>query len=663
MIRLQTRLLLLCLAISACDTYRDPPPVTDPAQTREASNYLPYGGDGGRQFSDSGLINRDNVHRLKPLWSFHTGEMSSGSAEVWSPTSFQLTPILAEGLLYICTPFNRVIALDPLTGAQAWAFDPKLELKAHYSNMLTCRGVSYWKDAGKQDGEMCASRIFTNTNDTRLIALDAQTGTPCSEFGEAGFVNTAKGIGEASYPGEHHHTSPPTIIGDRVIVGGTISDGAGVSAPSGVVRAYNARTGALEWAQDLAPPNYPQSSENRSTAGYLLATPNVWAPMSADEEIGLIYAPTGNPLPDYFRNEDISRAHYGSSLVAIDASSGDIRWHYQFVHRDFWDFDTPAQPTLFELERNGERIPAVAQGTKMGFIFILDRRTGQPLFPVEERPVPQNPDFPNLELSATQPFPLLPQPVAAQTLDPEEAFGFTFYDRQACREELTSLRYQGMYTPVSPEWTLMYAGNAGGINWGGLAIDERTQTLVVNSSNLAFKVKLIPRQDFEAVREANPGQEMLRQPGTPWGLWRVMIQSPFGTPCNPPPWGLLTGIDLRTGEHIWQSTLGTTRDLAPLPIALNTGTPSLGGPLMTAGGLTFIGGALEHYLRAFDSDTGEELWKGRLPAAGIATPMSYTVVDTNGEPRQLVLIAAGGYGRMPFALSDTLLAFGLPDSH
>lgn len=562
---------------------------------------------------------------------------------------------------YICTPFNRVVALDPLTGVEFWSYDPAIELKAHYSNQLTCRGVSHWQGDQAETGKACAARIFTATNDARLIALDAKTGTPCPGFGDEGSVDTSKGIGEAAYAGEHHHTSPPVIHGDTVIIGGTISDGAGTNAPSGVVRAYDVRSGELNWAQDLAPPEYDREKAATSDDGYALATPNVWAPMSADEELGLIYAPTGNPLPDYFRNDDLSRSYCGSSLVALRAESGEVAWHYQFVHRDFWDFDTPAQPTLFELERDGEKTPAVAQGTKMGMIFILDRRTGEPLFPVEERPVPQNPDFPDLELSPTQPFPLLPAPVSSSQLDPDDAHGFTFYDRAACRKELESLRYEGLYTPVSPEWTLMYSGNAGGINWGGLAIDETNQTLVVNSSNLAFKVKLVPREDFAATNKANQGHGMLEQSGTPWGLWRVMVMSPFGAPCNPTPWGQLTGIDLRTGQHLWQSSLGTTRDMTPIPISFNTGTPTLGGPLMTGGGLTFIGAAVEKYLRAFDSRSGEELWKGRLPAPGIATPMSYLVTTEDGRQRQLVVIAAGGYGRMPFGMSDTLVAFALPE--
>jgi quinoprotein glucose dehydrogenase len=654
---------LLVLVLSACDSYQDPLATTAPARARDASDYASYGGEGGRQFAAGELITTANVAGLKPLWSYHTGDVSAGSAEIPSTTSFQNTPILVEGVMYMCSPFNRVVALDPATGGQLWSYNPEINLKGHYSNQLVCRGVSYWQDKEQPETSTCATRIFTATNDTRLIALDAKTGKPCADFGSKGMVDTSKDLGKAGYIGEHHHTSPPAIIGNTVVVGGSISDGSGMDAPSGVVRAFDARSGAQLWGQDLAPPDFDYDANLVSEAGYALATPNVWAPMSTDEELGLIYAPTGNPLPDYFRensrSDQTNMSYYGSSLVALRADTGEVAWHYQFVHRDYWDFDTPAQPTLFELERRGKKIPAVAQATKMGFIFILDRRTGESLFPVEERPVPQNPYFPDLVLSPTQPFPVLPKSVADNTLNPEDAHGFTFWDRAYCRKELESLRYEGMYTPVSPQWTLMYTGNAGGVNWGGLAIDQDNQTLVVNSSNLAFKVKLIPSKDVDAVRAANPGEEISRQAGMPWGMWRAMVVSPFGAPCNPTPWGVLTAIDLNTGEQKWQSTLGTTRDLTPLPLAFNTGTPSFGGPLMTAGGITFIGATLDNYLRAFDTKTGAELWKGRLPAPATATPMSYVITDENGKQQQIVVVAAGGHGRGATTLSDTLVAFAL----
>ncbi|NND69543.1 MAG: pyrroloquinoline quinone-dependent dehydrogenase [Halioglobus sp.] len=649
------------LFLVACDNYQDPGPRSAIAQTRDTTDYYNYGGEGARQYVDAGLIHAGNLDELQPTWSWHSGEIYDGTGEAAVTGGFELTPILAQGLLYLCTPYNRVLALDPATGAEHWRYDPEIDLAQRYANQLTCRGVTFWQDDKSPRQDACASRIFTATNDARLIALDAATGAPCADFGVAGEVATSQDAGEQRYVGVYQHTSPPTIVRNTVVVGGSVSDGEGTRAPSGVVRGFDARTGELRWSQDLAPPGVDRSELATSSAGNVLATPNVWAPMIGDDALGLVYAPTGNPLPDYFRNRDLDLSHYGSSLVAIEAATGDIAWHYQFVHRDFWDFDTPAQPTLFSLQRDGESIPAVAQPTKMGFVFILDRRNGEPLFPVEERAVPQNPAFADLQTSPTQPYPLLPEPVADTVIDADEQLGVFFIDSIACRRDLGKMRYDGMYTPVSPQWTLVYPGNAGGTNWGGLAIDENSQTMLVNASNLAWQVRLVPREEYATFREANPDADNLEQSGTAWALARKPWLSALGIPCSPQPWGQLTAIDLGTGKHLWQSTLGTTRDLSPVPIGLATGTPTLGGPLVSAGGLTFIGATADNYLRAFDTATGAELWRGRLPAPAIATPMSYIVRSDDGSERQYVVIAAGGNGRLPGKLSDTLVAFALPD--
>lgn len=655
--------LLACTLLVACERYEDPLESDQAAQLRQTSRFDQYGGDGGRHFVAADEITPANVSQLQPLWSYHTGDVSTGDGNISSKTSFEATPILVNGAMVFCTPFNRVVSLDPLTGIERWVFNPKIDLTSNYANRLVCRGVSVWSDSSitRTDAgdASCATTIFMATNDSKLIALDANSGQLCKNFGESGVVDTSKGRGQARYNGEYQHTSPPTIFGDKVIIGGSVSDGAGTDAPSGVVRAFDARTGELLWGQDLAPPAFDYTNGAVSTDGFALATPNVWAPMSSDETLNLVFAPTGNPLPDYYREDALDMGFYGSSLVALNGDTGEVVWNYQFVHRDFWDFDTPAQPTLFELDKDGEKIPAVAQGTKMGYIFILDRRTGKPIFPVEEMPVPQNSDFPDLKLSPTQPIPLLPKSVAQNDLRPGDAFGLSPWDKSACEEEFSNLRYEGMYTPVSTDWTLMYTGNAGGINWGGLSIDESRQLLLVNASNLAFKVKLIPRDEFAQVRRENPGHEISEQRGTDYGMWRQAVLSPLGIPCNPTPWGTLTAIDLKTGQQAWQKTLGTTRDIAPVPIAMATGTPNFGGPLTTASGVTFIGAALDHYLRAFDSNTGEELWKGRLPAAGTATPMSYTVTKDDGTAQQIVAIAAGGHAGSPTKLSDTLVAFSL----
>ena len=651
-----TALLLLGVCVlAACSDWSDPPVSTVSPAPREAGEWPVYGGEGGRKFAADTQITAANVHRLKPAWVYHSGDVAATSAA-------ENTPILVDGILYTCSPFNRISALDPTTGREIWSYDPQVDITADYSNQLVCRGVSHWQSQDSQG--VCASRILMSTVDARLIAVDARTGGLCRDFGRDGVVDLAATVGDIRYAGEYTHTSAPAILGDRVIVGGAVGDHGGTDVPSGVVRAFNVRSGALEWAQDLAPPDYDYARYGTSSAGYALATPNVWAPMTVDAGLGLVYVPTGNPSPDYFRADEPDMDYYGSSLVALDGATGAIRWHYQFVHNDFWDFDTPAQPSLFEMERDGRRIPALAQGTKMGFIFVLDRRTGEPLFPVEERPVPQETDV-DLVLSPTQPWPVLPEPVTQSDFDIDEPFGLTFLDKHLCRRLLREMHYDGLYTPPSTRWTMHYTGNAGGINWGGVAIDPQRGLLVVNASNFAWKVKLIPRAEFAQVARENFGHEIGPQRGTDYGIWREIVRSPLGLPCNPTPWGTLTGIDLTTGERLWQSTLGTTRDLAKeaigIPLSLNTGTPNLGGPLVTGSGVTFIGAALDNYLRAFDNATGEEIWRHRLPAPAVATPMSYTATGADGRSRQYVVIAAGGYSRMPMDMSDAIIAFTLDD--
>jgi len=649
--------------LTGCGGWNDPPVSKEIAQAREASEWPSYGGVGARKYSNSADITPANVTELRPAWVYHNGDVATGPG-YGSTSAAENTPILVDGILYTCSPFNRISALDPTNGKEIWSFDPGIDPKGNYSNQMICRGVSYWEASSGESTDQCAARIFMSTVDTRLIAVDAKTGHRCEGFGKRGEIDLSSGVGEIRYLGEYTHTSPPAIIGDKVIVGGAIGDHGGIDVPSGVIRAYNAVSGVLEWAQDLAPPDYDYALHGRSEAGYALASPNVWAPMSVDESLGLVYAPTGNPSPDYFRSGIPDMDYYGSSLVALDADTGAIRWHYQFVHNDFWDFDTPSQPSFLDLERDGKTIPALAQGTKMGFIFILDRRTGDPLFPVEERAVPQHTDV-ALTLSPTQPWPVLPKPVAQGNFDRDDPFGLSFYDRGECRKHLQSLKYEGIYTPPSTDWTLQYTGNAGGINWGGVAIDPQRSILVTNASNFAWKVKLIPRADFEKVTRENYGHEIGPQRGTDYGVLREIVFSPFGMPCNPTPWGTITGIDLTTGQQLWQSTLGTTRDLANsaigIPVSLNTGTPTLGGPLVTRGGLTFIGAALDNYIRAFDNDTGEEIWRHRLPAPAVATPMSYMATGSDGRRRQYVVVAAGGHGRLPMDMSDAIIAFALED--
>jgi len=646
-------LLACAMALGACS----PEPGAEPARPRDATEWPSYGGDpGGQRFASLGEITRENVGRLEIAWTFHTGDVSDGKGEIPSETAFEATPILVGGLLYVCSPFNRVFAIDPQTGAQRWSFDPEIDLTGRYANQLICRGVAHWRDASAPVGAACGRRIFTATNDGRLFAIDAETGRACDGFGNAGQVDLNRAAGEQLWQGEYQVTSPPAVLGDRVIVGSAVSDNARTNAPSGVVRAFDARSGRELWAWDLAPPGFEPTPENTSAAGHALGTPNVWAPMAVDPERDLVFVPTGNAAPDYYRGRLARMNHYGSSVVALRGSSGEIVWSFQTVHNDLWDYDVPAQPTLTHLRREGVEIPVVVQTTKMGLIFVLNRETGEPVIPVEERPVPQG-GAPGEVLSPTQPFPVRPPPLVPHTLSPEEGWGFTFWDRARCRELLASLRYEGIYTPPSLQGSLAYPGNGGGSNWGGVAVHPERQLVVANVNDFPFGVQLLPREEFEAARIADVvGDEFAPQSGTPYALRRFRAFSPLGAPCNPPPWGTLAAVDLVRGEIVWQVPLGTLRDLTPIPLLIRLGVPNLGGPIVTSSGLVFIAAAVDDYLRAFDLSTGEELWRGRLPAGGQATPMTYRI---GSQP--YVVVAAGGHGRSGTRLGDALVAFTLRD--
>ena len=630
----------------------DRPVLEHPVVERPVVDWPVWGRDpGGTRFAPLADITRENVHRLEVAWTARTGHMD----DAWGEVTFEVTPILVDATLYLCTPQNQVLALDPETGAERWRYDAKIDRSGKYANQLVCRGVSFWRDPQAAAGARCARRIFMGTNDARLIALDAATGKPCSAFGAGGEVDLNPGAGEQWWKGEYQVTSPPTLAESVVIVGAAVADGVRTDAPSGVVRAFDARSGSLRWAFDLAPPGIDREQVPTSPAGYVLGTPNVWAPMSVDTERGLVFLPTGNPSPDFSRDTNLD--YYGSSVVALDASTGEPVWNFQTVHHDVWDYDVPAQPTLGTLEKDGSPVPAVIQGTKMGFLFVLDRETGEPLFAVEERPVPQS-GAPGEALSPTQPIPTRPPPLVEHALAPDDAWGFTFLDKFLCRMRIDSLHTEGFYTPPSLEATLLVPGNAGGINWGGVALDPGRQLAVSAQTNLPFVVTLFPREEFEQRRRDNPGVEIAPQQGRPHSMRREVLLSTVGAPCSPPPWGTLAATDLRTGKIRWQVSLGTIEDAALLPIERELGTPVVGGPMVTAGGLVFVAATRDPVLRAFDIETGKELWKAPLPASGHAIPMTYRARPGG---RQYVVIAAGGDSRAETKLGDHVVAFALPD--
>ena len=614
-----------------------------------------YGGaPGGGHYSPAAQINRANVGDLQQAWIHRSGDYQGGvqsltetvseSLKSSRPTSFIGTPIMAEGILYYCTPYNRVFALHPGTGEELWSYDPEVDMSQE--QLTNCRGVSSWV-APEQTGSICEHRILTATLDARLIALDGRTGKPCPQFGDSGTIDLTEGLTEHA-GSEYGVTSAPAIIGDLVVTGAYVTDSIRHDIPSGVVRAYNVRTGEFAWGWNPVHPDLePTDAEGR----YVPATTNVWSTISVDAERGLVIVPTGNSSPDYYGGDrDGHQDYYSSSVVALDAASGAVRWFYQTVHHDIWDYDVPAQPTLMDVTIDGITHPAVVQVTKMGLTFVLHRDTGQPLHPVEERPVPQTGAVPGEYLAPTQPFPLKPAPLHKLGITPDDAWGFTFWDEGACREQFERMTTGPIYTPPSTNGTVFYPSNLGGNNWGAPAVHPARQVMVTNTKHTPIEVKLIPQEDC-------PEGVGFPQKGSPYCAVMTPVLSPLGAPCTEPPWATLDAVDLSSGEILWRVPLGTLKHLAPWPVTwFVEGGLEAGGPIITAGGLVFIAATSDGYFRAFDLDDGSELWKVELPATGNAIPMTYEF-----EGKQYVAITAGGHFTSPLPSSDHLIVFALPD--
>jgi quinoprotein glucose dehydrogenase len=608
-----------------------------------------YGGDpGGSRYSPLTQINKSNVAELKVAWEYHTGDVSDGS-DNRRKSEFEATPIVVDGTMYVSTPFNRVVALDPETGREKWSFDPKIDLHAGYSEGLVNRGVTPWIDAARGEGYACRRRIFLATIDARLFALDAVSGQPCTDFGGGGQIDLTRGIANITRRGEYEETSAPAIADDLVVVGSSIADNDRVASPSGVVRGFDARTGSLRWSW-----NPIRESIAPTGAG------NAWSTISVDNERGLAFVPTTSPSPDYHGLKRPGDNKWADSVVALSAKTGEMVWGFQLVHHDLWDYDTAAQPVLAALRRDNDELPTVIAGNKTGNLYVLNRDTGAPVFGVEERPVPKS-DAEGEEASPTQPFPLTPPPLVPQRLSADDAWGPTPEDRNACRATMEKLRSEGIFTPPSVGGIIAFPGNLGGMNWSSGAFDPGRQVFVTNVNIFPMEVHLIPRDRYQesekAAKEGRFRAEVSPQHGTPYGMSRQLLMSPSGAPCNPPPWGSLVAVDLAKGNIHWNVPLGTTADLFPNSPRVISGTPNLGGPIITAAGLVFIAAAMDNYLRAFDIDTGAELWKGRLPAGGQATPMTYRL---RPDGKQFVVIAAGGHGKIGTKLGDSLVAFALP---
>ena len=606
------------------------------------SEWYAYGGDaGGMRYSRIDQITRDNVAGLQLAWTYRTGEVGVGSP-VTEKLTFETTPIFYEDVIYLSTAFGKVIALDPETGAERWTHDPQVDRSRNYSE-LASRGVSLWVDSTPESGSMCRARIFLGTIDARLIALDATSGKPCHDFGEGGQVDLARGynVGDNPQYVDYQVTSPPAVIGDLLIVGSSIGDNWHADTGSGGVRAFDARSGEVRWAWDPLPRNPGR-----------VGAANTWSIISADPERDLVFVPTGSPSPDFYGGLRPGANRHANSVVALRTSTGEVVWSFQTVHHDLWDYDVAAQPALVTVTRDGRSVPAVAQATKMGSLFLLHRETGEPLFAVEERPVPQT-DVPGEETASTQPFPTLPRPLMPQgRLTPDDAWGQTEDDLEECRALLRRYENRGIFTPPSLRGTVMYPGNGSGTNWGSVAYDPEREWLVLPTSRFATLVQLVPRDSLEGERALADASgmdfEFGEQRQTPYAMKRRTLLSSTGVPCNTPPWGMLAAVDLATGEVRWEVPIGEYD-------GQTIGLPNSGGPMVTAGGLVFLGATMDNRLRAFDIESGEVLWNTELPLSAIATPMTYALAG-----KQYVVVAVGGHGKMGLPTGDYVMAFALP---
>ncbi|MEZ5500171.1 MAG: pyrroloquinoline quinone-dependent dehydrogenase [Steroidobacteraceae bacterium] len=629
------------------------------AQSPATSDWGYYGGDiYGQRYSKHSEITPENVADLEVAWEYRSGELGKGLRAAAKMT-FEATPILAFGRLYFSTATDIVIALDPTSGRELWRFDPQIKRDAWYAE-VTSRGVSAWVDRNAARESACQRRIFIATLDARLLALDAETGKPCMDFADHGVRRLDAGI-RIRDASDYLVTSPPAVIDNLVVVGSAIGDNRAAFSERGVIRAFDAVSGELRWSFDPLPDNPEHAAAAEWDMEQALRTGggNAWGVMTVDPVRKTVFVPTGAPSPDFFGGERKGSNRFANSLLALDGATGKLRWHRQLVHHDLWDFDLAAQPTLADLDRARSSVPTVIQATKQGLIFVFDRDSGEPVFNVAERAVPQS-TVAGESSWPTQPFPATPALVSPRPVRPEDAWGLTFYDRGRCRKRIEALRNDGIFTPPDTRGTLLRPSYVGGVNWGGVAFDVGRQRLVTAVNHMPMVVTLIPPEEVEQQRRSGdyPHAEFALQLGTRWAMRREPLLSPFGLPCTAPPWGTLAAIDMLENRVLWEVPLGSTEDVAPpfLPVR-EFGLPHMGGPVVTASGLIFIAAAMDGYIRAFHSETGKVLWKHKLPAGGQATPMIYRA---GRQQREYVVIAAGGHGGLGTRRGDYVIAFALP---
>ncbi|KQT51919.1 glucose dehydrogenase [Devosia sp. Leaf420] len=656
---------VLAVVVAVYSMTQDPQDISGTLNTEQVAANPNLGGDFedgdwqqygrtnyGQRYSPLDQITTQNVASLVPAWTYQTGDVKL--PQDVGETTYQVTPIKIGDTLYICTPHNLAIALDAQTGMEKWRFDANSGLNPDRQHQ-TCRGVTYWADPAAAPDAACAARVYLPTADARLIALDAANGQVCTTFADGGTLRLEAGM-KYSPAGYYYSTSPPVAVDGKLIIGGAVNDNYSTQSQSGVIRAFDALTGALVWNWDSGNPTQTAPIDIADGETYTTNSPNSWSVFSVDPALGLVYVPLGNQVPDQIgigRSESVEK--YSSSIVALDVGTGQDRWVQQFVHHDLWDMDVPAQPVLLDLTgADGQTVPALVGPTKQGDIYVLNRQTGTPILPITEEPAPQGTiegDF----ASPTQPTSALSFKPAS--LQEKDMWGITMFDQLMCRISLHQHRYEGRYTPPSLEGTIVYPGNFGTFNWGSVAVDPERQVMFGMPTYLAFTSRLVPADEIPPKGEDEKASEqgLNRNEGAPYGVFMGPFLSPLGVPCQAPGWGFVAGADLRTGEIAYKHRNGTVRDMTPLPLPFKVGVPGIGGPIITKGGVAFLGAAVDDFFRAYDLTTGQQLWEARLPAGGQSTPMTYTV-----DGKQYVVIVAGGHGSIGTKAGDYVLAYTLP---
>ena len=674
------------LAVLGYSTFNDPqeingtitraqPPEAKPIGGVPAEDWPAYGRThAGERYSPLSQINSSNVGQLEVAWTYNTGDFQT--AEDSGETTNEVTPIKVGDKVFICTTHQFLDAVDATTGERLWRYDPKLGPTKTYQH-LTCRGVSYYDQddaalaapASHAKGEVSASavcprKVILPVNDGRLIAVNADDGSVCTDFGDNGEIDLQKSM-PYPYPGGYNPTSPPVVTASTIIIAGSVTDNLSEKEPSGVIRGYDVNSGALKWVFDTGAQD-PNALPGHGDV-YVHNSPNAWAPLAYDAQSDIVYIPTGVGTPDIWGGDRSElKERYANSVVALDAANGHLVWHFQTTHHDLWDMDVPSQPTIADLTLpSGETVPAIYVLTKTGNLFVLNRLNGEPIVPVTERAVPQSvkrgPQTKGEHYAATQPFSDL-NLAPKDKLTDKDMWGGTMFDQLMCRIMFKRLNYEGIYTPPSENGTLVFPGNLGVFEWGGMSVNADRQVGLMNPIGLPFVSKLYPEDPNRPRLERGAGTESGLQPmyGTPYAVNIGPFLSPLGLPCKQPAWGFVAGVDLTTHDIVWKKRIGTIRDSLPhlfeLP-AVTIGVPGLGGPMSTAGNVMFVAATQDNYLRAFDTSNGELLWQARLPAGGQATPMTYAV---NGK--QYVLIMAGGHSSFGTKMGDSLIAYALPDA-